>query len=338
MKKCLFVLPRFHTNIAVGINKLIQDGWVVQVYVALSIPETEDYSHVKPIIIKDVDTLLRSVSDFSPDISFIRYVENASHYVMKYLLSVKSRVFAYCQFPASLNPSNSLLERYTSGFVDVPRYSPVRGPSHELSKNSIYFPLPIKISRYSPPSRKEDPKSIICVGKLNHSRKNHLALINFLNSMHPPLNYTITLVGNNASHNSKGSKEYYSQIKSISSDSENIRIMEDVPHREMTSIYSMHDYCILPSFNELLGSSPLESMGTGCIPFISRECGSSYEISHKKNGFLFDPHTFSGISSILTSLSSNDYYLTRFSINSYEYAKKYLNPSTFVSNVSKLLE
>ena len=57
----------------------------------------------------------------------------------------------------------------------------------------------------------------------------------------------------------------------------------------MPEVYAAHDICILPSFAEPLGTSPVEAMAYGTVPIISAQCGSAGYLTSGRDGFVFDP-------------------------------------------------
>jgi glycosyltransferase involved in cell wall biosynthesis len=209
---------------------------------------------------------------------------------------------------------------------------------------AIYLPIPIDESKFA--QRKVESReelNIICVAKLDQTRKNHKLLIESLEQFkkqNPEINFKLTLIGA-----TKKTENYHQLIDRVNSSniSDLIEIKKNLEYDKMKEVYSNHDILILPAKSEPLGFVILEAMASGLPVICSDECGAKSYIEEEGNGYVFDlkrkeKSITNALEKFLDEGKINWKKINRFGNKSLEKVKKEHDPQKNISTLLGLLE
>ena len=336
MARITFVLPRFHTNMWFAVRAMLAEGHELQLLTNSS-GVTKDTSLCEPVVMgkyPSYKAVASEIDDFDPDIVFVRNAWALSRRAA--VVSRRRRVpsVLYNQIPVDV-PTNAL-RRLELSWKRLPKHriTPVKnfGDIHP-EMYATYLPWPVsKLPCGISDVRKDDRLRVLLVGKLGTARKNQDKLIEAIAASELTSKISLTLVGSLA----KKGNSHFERLLALSQ-LEWIEFRGHVPFLDMPSIYSSHDVCVLPSFAEPLGTSPVEAMAYGTVPVISRECGSARYLTHGQDGFVFNPDRMEELLEILGSLSENRLMLGRMKSEASATADNELGEAKFIQRMNQLL-
>jgi glycosyltransferase involved in cell wall biosynthesis len=288
VKRVLFVLPWFHTNLHYALTALVRHG----VEPVLLVREGGRGGVDGVRIIEAPGPRLafaearRLVRAERPDLVVIRKTRGLARPVHLATLLQGVPAVGYDQRPI-LAPRPPL-HGPRGLFKGRPRrrFTPVYGlprPRRRADATAFYLPFPVASApagvarRWAP----EGVVRILCVAKLAEARKNHRVLIRALERLADDVPVTLTLAGSSSLTIGAPDAELLAWLRAYAGTGAlgaRVTVLEDVPFDAMTELYARHDVCVLPSSREPLGTAPLEAMGQGCAALVSAECGSAWYV------------------------------------------------------------
>jgi len=343
MATVLFVVPRFHTNLFFATKILVEAGHRVELLVT-SAYDGEDYRFVTPrqVSAETPPEAVRSIVDeIAPDLVFLRpSSDGLAKMVGKHCRTRRFNSVVYTQEPVTRWPKlKKQWRRWKSG-LPLRRVTPVPGeyPTKAKAPLATYIPWPVERAESAPARGKSSVLRVLCVAKLAQKRKNVMTLLDAAQPFVTAGKMTLTLAGSTTLDVSGGSETQIEQIGERAAASNGaIRLLKDVPFDQMPSLYATHDVCVLPSFNEPLGTAPLEAMAYGCVAVISDQCGTVGCLTDGTNGRIFDPASQAALTAILSEFASDPDLVSRLSEGARECAENDLGATLYLQRVDALL-
>ncbi|MEM8570238.1 MAG: glycosyltransferase family 4 protein [Pseudomonadota bacterium] len=344
-RSLLFVVPRFHTNLAVAVRALDRAGCKVHVF-SPGEGTIEDHSVVTPRLIPASASrreVWASVRAINPDLIFIRACKPLSRQVGYFARIFGVRSYSYGLSPVTKRPEwGRQIERLLHG-QPRRRITPVPGlsPTGAADKQAIYLPWPVEATM-NPKARAaphQVPLRILCVGKLHQPRKNQDKLVSALDGLNRPSEMQLTLVGSASQRASGGSLQHWESLAARAAETGGrmrVEIRADVPYSEMPGIYAQHDICVLPADREPLGMAPLEAMAYGLVPVFSTQCGSAGCVTDGQDGFVIDANHPPAMQALFSRLLDDREIVARVGSAARETAEGPLGPDAFLRRISAL--
>lgn len=341
----LFVVPRFHTNLAVAVRTLVGAGCRVHVFAPIE-GTVEDHSAVVPRIFPNKTSpreIRSALKEAAPDLVFIRSCKPLSRTVGYYCRLRGIRAFSYGLAPVFSQPAlGRRLARFRDG-QPLRRVSPVRGldPSGPRDRLAEHMPWPVEAANGlgSMPDPHFGPLRILCVGKLGQPRKNQDKLIAALDAIDRPDEIELTLVGSTSDAVSGSDRAHLQALLDRAEPVGGrfpVTIQSDVPYARMPEIYARHHVCVLPADREPLGIAPLEAMAYGLVPVFSRACGSAGNILSGQDGFIVDAHDPASMQDVFARLLADRDLVERVGRAARNTAVTSLGPDAFLARLANL--
>ncbi|TVQ57851.1 MAG: glycosyltransferase [Rhodobacteraceae bacterium] len=279
--KVVFVVPRFHTNLAFAMRALIDDAITPTLVVrAPGAPTGLDLP--APVVFADGASLADAralLAEKRPDLVVIRKTPGLGAPFHRAGLIARVPMLAYDLRPWrrprhwSAMISGWLRGRPGRRITPVPG-APGSGPP---DPRAFYLPFPVS-SAPEEPSRRDGPFRILFVGKLAQIRKRPFMLIEATERLARLGDLRLTMVGSTSLEINAADPDQLARLRAYAANGplgDRFRLIEDAPFDAMPGIYAEHDVCVLPATNELLGIAPLEAMGRGAAAVISSDAGSA---------------------------------------------------------------
>jgi glycosyltransferase involved in cell wall biosynthesis len=252
---------------------------------------TEDHSPVVPDPVgrhPEAAEVARRIDDFAPDIVIIRNAESLSRHAAVHVRRRGIPALLYNLLPMTERPGLKRRLRHWAWRLPHERITPVPGlpPRTRTDPRAHYLPWPV--ARLPHPETGKTPHDrlrLLCVGKLGSKRKNQPALVSAIEDAGLETRVLLTLVGTETG----GNAAHAETVRALSQ-RDWITLVPPMPFAEMARFHAEADACILPSFDEPLGVSPVESMAYGSVPMISSDAGSAGYLTQGKDGFVIDMH------------------------------------------------
>lgn len=337
MARLLFTLPRFHTNMWFAVRRLLADGHEVRLLVCMA-SGGEDHSMVEPVIMGKspaYEEVEKEVTDFRPDLVIIRNAWAISRRASRAARRQGIPRILYNQVPDDVLTGfgRRVLLRYKG--LPVERFTPVRGQDRSKPRDPYarFMPLPVDVLPHQVLPREDDRLKVLLVGKLGAERKNQHVLIQKIEEMNAQDRISLTLAGTVPGPDNA----HYATIQDMARRPW-IKLAGSVPFLEMGTLHASHDVCILPSFDELRGTSPLEAMAYGAVPMISDQCGSAGDLTHGDDGVVFDPLHMEQAVEWLLKLDADRAELDRMKQAAHATWRRDLSEEAFSRNIRALLD
>ncbi|MBS0123859.1 glycosyltransferase family 4 protein [Thetidibacter halocola] len=337
MARLLFILPRFHTNMWFAVRQMLRDGHEVKFLVNFS-ARGEDHSLAEPVVMGRYPSRAEveaAVREFDPDLVIIRNAWAISRRAARVARRMGRPAVLYNQIP--LSQRTSLVRRVELWWKGLParRITPVRGlgPVVRPDPLATYLPWPVAplpVTAVRPAG--QDRLRVLLVGKLGMERKNQTALIDALARSDLAGRIDLTLVGALPDAGNR----HYEDLRRLA-DKPWVTLAGEVPFHAMPDLYATHDVCILPSFAEPLGTSPVEAMAYGTVPMISTQCGSAGYLIDGQDGLLFDPSDLAGAVDALRRLAEDRDGLARLKSGALATVRRDLSEAVFAQKMADLL-
>ncbi len=344
MRRVLFVLPRFHTNLHYALTALVRCGVEPVLLVREGGRGGVDGARVveaptTPLPLADARRLLRAER---PDLVVIRKTRGLARPVhLAALLQGRPNV-GYDQRP--LLAPRPRLHGPRGWFKGRPRrrFTPVHGlpgRGRRVDRTAVYLPLPVA-SAPEAATRTWAPEGVVrilCVAKLAEARKNHRVLIRALERLADDIPLSLTLAGSSSLAIGAPDAELVGWLRSYPHTGAlgaRVKVLEDVPFAAMPELYARHDVCVLPSSNEPLGTAPLEAMGQGCAALVSDQCGSAWYVAGAAEaglpcGEVFPAEDDGALVEALRSNASSPERLAVLGANAAEWARREFSEEVF---------
>ena len=299
--KLLFFAPRFHTNQYEIIKGLKREHKVS--FHAIFKGKTEDYSHIKPKIIKQsaLSVYLQKILGIKnriliyfpnikkyflllkkekPDFIILRVYGKVYPYIIGLICKfLKIKIIFYDQYFINLNHLRKKnLLNYLKKFEIFFRcylfksitFSPIK--SKKVFKNIIYLPFVSNVKKNKKITLNKR-KKILIVSKFQ-TRKNLIFSFDVLESLMKLFDFEVTYVGevSNDEH-----RMIYNLLKkkiNISFYKKKFRLLKNINFNKMNKIYQNKDIFLLPANNEPASVSILEAMANGLIVICSDSCAT----------------------------------------------------------------
>jgi glycosyltransferase involved in cell wall biosynthesis len=279
--RVLFVVPRFHTNLAFAIRALLDDGVTPMLAVrAPGVPPGLGLPN--PMVFADGARFAdarRILAETRPDLVVIRKTPGLAPAIHRAALLSRLPMIAYDQRPwrAPRGPfsalSGLLRGRPSRRMTPVPGL-PGDGPP---DPRATYLPFPVPSAAVAPAAR-GGPLRLLVVGKLAEARKQPFLLIEAAKRLARRGELTVTVAGSSRLDIGDPDPGQLARLRAWAREGGSDgcrRLLEDVPFDAMPALYAAHDVCVLPSTREPLGTAPLEAMGQGAAAVISSGAGSA---------------------------------------------------------------
>ncbi|MET3114712.1 glycosyltransferase involved in cell wall biosynthesis [Pedobacter sp. CG_S7] len=322
--RILFIAPRFHTNQASLVNKLLEEGHQLDFFV-LGKGNSEDYTAIKPKVIpisiitrkyiqyfkKKLDIVefqqfaipklfqyYAMIRKFHPDVIVIRGGPEPVYawFLFPFLFS-KTKLVYYTQTPKLVVKGSLLRKTYDyllSNRYKIKWYTPVLHTSNNTEKLTdltymeylpfFIYPKTVEIIDNSA----NNTVHFLCVAKYE-PRKNLSMLIDVVIKLHQKhKNFRLTIIGSTGTDKREG---IYKNIKSKIDGNKLqnfIKLLKNIPHPKMEEYYQKHHVFLMPSIQEPASVSQLEAMANGLAVICSIDNGTAHYIKDKKNGFLIE--------------------------------------------------
>lgn len=336
MKKILFAVPRFHTNLWFAVRKLQRDGYDVKILTNIA-SGGEDHSLLNPTVMgkwPKYPEVYDEIYKFNPDLVIVRNSWALSRRAARVAKNLSIPCVLYNQIPA--NKKTSLLRRAELVWKRLPvkRITPVKGlDDRTLDPFARYLPWPVGVLNATNPIDLPKGKlKILLVGKLGMERKNQDKILSILAGCGLTDRIHLTLAGSMP----KEDNEHYSKLAGFASESW-VSLVGHLTFTNMGNLYAAHDICILPSHAEPLGTSPVEAMAYGVVPIISNQCGSAGYITHKRDGFIIDPNNLAELIQVLQSLLDQPEYLNQLKLAAKRTHQSELSEEAFGKRFANLI-
>jgi len=320
--RILFIAPRFHTNQISLVNKLLEEGHQLDIFV-MGMGNSEDYRKITPKLIptsfltenyikyfkKSVDIAdfqnfaipnlckyYRMIRKFKPDVMVVRGGPEPVYAkcLFPFLFS-KIKIVYYTQSPkmvTHVSPLRKVYDYVLSNRYKIKWYTPVL---YEVNKKTKleelaymdYIPFFIYPGAVTIKERFTDATvNFLCVAKYE-PRKNLSMLLDTVAQLHQiHKNFKITIIGSTGNDKREA---YYEKIKE-DIQSKNLKgiitLLKNVPFPEMEKHYQSHHIFLMPSIQEPASVSQLEAMANGMAIICSEDNGTAHYIKDQMNGFI----------------------------------------------------
>lgn len=344
MAHIAFVVPRFHTNLFHPTRALIAAGHRVSLLVNVA-GDFENHADISPLVLgrqPAPGAVHQALARLRPDIVFIRTAFDLSRQAAVAVRKLGQRALRYDLAP--LDQAPDLKQRLLHRWRGLPRerITPVRaaGDSAQRRGTAHFMPWPVAPSdslKVPDAVLATQPVPVLCVGKFGNPRKNQLALIAALDALGGGAAARLTLVGSPPRDNQAGGAAHFEAVQAAVRARPWIDIRVRVPHDEMGQVYAAHAICVLPSFDEPLGISPVEGMAYGTIPVISTQSGSAGYLTQGVDGLSVDMTQNRALDHALGPLLRDADMRRRLSAATRRTAETELSPQRFVQRMEALI-
>ncbi|MBY6003878.1 glycosyltransferase family 4 protein [Salipiger bermudensis] len=338
----LFVVPRFHTNLAFAVRALTDAGAKVAVWGSSS-GGAEDHSYIEPQVFRDagdIAALEAAWSELKPDIAFLRNSAKLRFSAAKVGRRHGTALWSYDLHPYHRHePFSRRFYLWRKG-LPIRRVTATKGLGETRPDRwARYLPWPVVGDPPPPmPERKgEGPVTVLCVAKLGQKRKMQHLVIDGMRAAGRAGAARLILIGSERVLDTPEDRAHGELLRAEAEAEGWIEMRGLIPFAEMPGLYASSDICILPSFDEPLGFAPAESMAYGCVPVISTEAGSAGYIREGENGLLCDPNDPATVEAALVRLIEDADLRRRLGQGARETALGELGPQRFVQRMQALI-
>ncbi|RYY11904.1 MAG: glycosyltransferase [Chitinophagaceae bacterium] len=260
-----------------------------------------------------------------------------------YSVALRARIVFYTQENISRARSrktkiaqNIIISLFRAAWM-VPIKSDEQAPA-SMIRHMFYIPLPIPIQIDTSHHEIREEVKILMIGKYNQERKNHLLLIDAINSIKEKYKVKVTMVGECARDRQK---VRFARIRESVYDlglSHLIDMQANVPYQKIGDLYKTHDVFVLPAVDEQYGVSVTEALGYGLPVICTDTCGARFNIVNGKNGLIVKSNSLTDLITALESLVSDKDQLALMSKNSREYVLSNLSGNIFYQRFTDLMQ
>ena len=336
----LFVVPRFHTNLAFAVRALRSAGHRVSIFANAASPG-EDHSTVAPRLFGDTPryaAVAEAMVAARPDLCFLRNAVALSRHATVAAARAGIATYRYNQTPVTEHSAWRARLALRLKRLPLRRVTPVRGLDGLAPSDPWATYLPWPVDRVDPTAVRTGtsaPLRLLCVGKFAHPKKNQLDLLHQIERAGLASQIALTLVGSAPEGRDADRRDYAERVRHAAARI-GATLRTNVPFAEMGAIYRAADICVLPSRFEKLGSAPLEAMAHGCVPMISSACGSAGSLTHGVDGVRVDPDRPGAFAEAIANLAADRRGLAALSRGALATAAGDLGWARFVERVETL--
>ena len=320
--RILFIAPRFHTNQISLVNKLLEEGHQLDIFV-MGKGNTEDYRTITPKVIpasfltekyiqyfkKSVDIAdfqnfalpnifkyYRMIRKFNPDVMVVRGGPEPVYAkcLFPFLFS-RIKIIYYTQSPkmvTNVSPLRKVYDYVLSNRYKIKWYTPVLyevNKKEKLKELSYmdYIPFFIYPGKVKIDQRfAETTVKFLCVAKYE-PRKNLSMLLETVTELHRTYkNFKLTIIGSTGNDKREA---FYEDIKAdieFKKLEDIVTLKKNVPFPQMEEHYQSHHIFLMPSIEEPASVSQLEAMANGLAIICSEDNGTAHYIKDQMNGFI----------------------------------------------------
>lgn len=272
------------------------------------------------IFIPSLLSMYKKIKNYSPDVVILRNrnITSLISFFVCRLLGIK-KVLLYNQTPMYLKGNHSLTlykKILRKMFFPKVRITPVwtdnilmfnkNKNEYSNDKNTYFVPF-IGINDKNILQRNyfsNNRINILSIGKFR-DYKNHYLLVDAISLIDNKEELLVTIVGQASN---KEEIDYSIKLKEYirsSNLSSTIKIVTNIPYRDMKSIYLTNDIFILTSKHEIASISVIESMSYGLVTISSSKNGTATYINSGECGYVFESENVEDLASKLDSLIMN---------------------------------
>lgn len=352
--KILFVVSFFHTNLAPWVKALVEAGCEVKMICRKREP-TEDNSIITPSV---VDASLMNeaamgeiLASFMPDLVILRDKSDSFRALAKRASKEGAKV-VYYEMRGYLRKSGVLgflndlkrLSRRVRNDLPMLTITPAVGPKSGVPRKfarHFYIPMSVCPDALDRKYCSLGVPTVLCVGKLAHQVKRQTWVIDALEELQIPCRLLLVGSGDDRAENpDKREAYYYDELRERARDHRipgEVRVIEDMPYRDLLKFYGTCDVKVLPSERELFGISIIEAMAGGCAVVATDAAGATNYIEHGHDGLHFDSNSYQDFVNQLYRLLSDPKeieHLGRNAVNTILTNHNLLDFSDFVKSLA----
>ncbi len=153
-----------------------------------------------------------------------------------------------------------------------------------LEANVVYPAIEWPFFRHEPSLQEARENVVISIGRFTPTKRQDALIRMFLREVKPEVpDAKLVIIGVPDDRH----PEYYEHLKAISSESEDVVLIDDViTVEEMISYFQRAKAYVHMRVGEHFGMAPVEAMSQGVIPILPAESGLAELISHGRDGYL----------------------------------------------------
>lgn len=214
----------------------------------------------------------------APDIVIVRGVTRwFSRVAALAAILQRRRLIIYDQEDAVPSARSTKLRRALFQWCGVPHVTS-RLPVGTIVKGTgcatpLPFGAPSDASPLHPVPHGAGPPRLLMVAKYRE-RKGHLNLLRALSSIADRHAFSLTFCGEEADGQDQAYCRSLAEAAQQWGIGDRLRVQNNVPHHEMSTLYQAHDLFILPSRQEPAAVSPIEAAWNGCAVLMSKDSGT----------------------------------------------------------------
>lgn len=320
--RILFIAPRFHTNQISLVNKLLEEGHELDIFV-MGKGNSEDYRTITPKVIPTSIITKKYIQYFNKSVDIADFQNFALPNLCKYYSMIRKfkpdvmvvrggpePVYAKCLFPflfskikivyytqspkmvTNVTPLRKVYDYVLSNRYKIKWYTPVL---YEVNKKEQlkdlsymdYIPFFIHPGTVKIKERLIDAAvNFLCVAKYEPRKNLSMLLDTIAQLQQTHKNFRLTIIGSTGNDKREA---FYEKIKG-DIESKNLKdivtILKNVPFAQMEEHYQSHHIFLMPSIQEPASVSQLEAMANGLAIICSQDNGTAHYIKDQVNGFL----------------------------------------------------
>lgn len=294
---------------------------------------------------------LKKIREFKPDLVIIRerYITNFVIYSICKILKIEKCIL-YVQQPiyGNIGTNNPIKKYLKSKLFPQAVFSPVYylGKNRKKSPQSDirFVPLVAESRRTEGETRQEyfsgNTIRFLDIGKYREY-KNHFFLIDVFAKIKNKLNGTnikLTIIGQLSNSDER---YYFNRLNAYIKEKgleDIIETRENIPFREMETLYKEQDVLLLPSTYESAGMVILEAMENGLCVAASIYCGLASYLEEYQCGYTFDIKETTELENIIIELINNRALICQKGNKGIETIQKKLCFKTYLEELNKLTE
>jgi glycosyltransferase involved in cell wall biosynthesis len=277
-------------------------------------PQNEAETYKINIFIPSLINLYKLIKNYNPDVVILRNrnITSLISYMVCRLLGIK-KVLLYNQTPLYLNGTKSMSFKkkiIRKIFFPKVRITPVitdnilvfnKNKKAYTNEEKTYFVPFIGFADNKILQRDyflNSKINILSIGKFR-DYKNHYLLVDAISLINNKEKLSVTIVGQACN---KEEIDYYIQLQKYISKlnlSNTIKLVKNIPFKDMKNIYLTNDIFVLASKHEIASISVIESMSYGLVTISSSSNGTASYINNGECGFIFESENAEDLASKL---------------------------------------
>lgn len=338
LKKIMYLVPRYHTNMVGSVKALKDRGYCVEIlssYQGL----TEDHSLIiptvlpqstmsrlaeklfgpgggdKPYFFPSFYSTLIAIVNFKPDMLIIRNPKRIASIfgiVSAKLIGIKIVFHTQSRFDF-WSERKRVIGSWCMSMLNAAWFSPLMTEiDKRLEKKSFFF-VPFAVEGNLKPRNLRKPTNIMMIGKYKDIRKNHDLFIEAVVTIRKSLPVNALIIGEVADEEGLIQFNRLKNKVEILGASKYIQLKKNIKFGLMKEFYWNADLFVLAASNEPVGISVLEAISNGIPAICSSTCGSRSYIHSGKNGRVFEDGRIDELTESIFEIISDEYNYSFFS-------------------------